>query len=132
MQYIISSLAIFNILIFSKGVPFFVPSWLENVKLVSWLGEKEHLFAKFKCSKNIILLFFVLVMLFKGDLTTFGKNGVSFVTAIPEIIKIVSCIFLRLYWFVLVFVLLVEPCWRILEIHEGHTTTYFSKNCKIN
>ena len=59
----IGNLVIFDISIFEKGIPFF-PSWLEKEKLSSWLGKKEHIFAQFECSKTIILLLLILIMLF--------------------------------------------------------------------
>ena len=65
---------------FSQKVFLSVPSWLEKEKQPSWLGKKEQLFAKWKCSKTIILLFFMVVELIYVDFTTFWKicRGVPF------------------------------------------------------
>ena len=76
LHNMVGNLVILNISIFAKGVP----SWLEKEKQPSWLVKSEHLFAKFQCSKTFNLLLFIVLMLFYGDFTTFGKmcRGVPF------------------------------------------------------
>ena len=47
---------------FRKRCSFSVPSWLEKENQPSLLGKKEHLFAKFKCSKTILFVSIITVI----------------------------------------------------------------------